>query len=74
MTDDPIVSKMCLFKAAILLYQSSLKCKNFLNLNKTQLFYLVIKLCQRLVQDEKLREVSVSSFFNLIITLLLRRY
>ena len=31
------------FKAAILLYQSSLEHNNFVNLKETQLFYLVIK-------------------------------
>ena len=48
----------------MLLYQSSLEHKNFVKLKETQLFYLVIKLqslslYQRLVRDEKLREVSV---------------
>ena len=66
---------MHLFKAAILLYQSSLKRKT-LKLKERQLFYLVIKLkktllYQRLVRDEKLREVWYHSFFELIIMLLL---
>ena len=60
------------------LYQSSLEHKNFLNLKKHNCFtYLLSKrsvlLYKRLVRDEKLKEVSVSSFFELIITLLLRR-
>ena len=38
MTDDLI------FKAAILLYQSSLEHKSFVNLKETQLFILIIKL------------------------------
>ena len=57
-----------------------------MNLKETRLFYLVI---QRLVRDDKLREVLVSSFFRVdnyavavlvssffefIITLLLSRY
>ena len=49
-----------------------------MKLKKTQLLYLVIKLTkplvyQRLVRDEKLREVLVSYFFVLIITLILPR-
>ena len=48
---------------------------NFVKLKKTQLFDLVIKLTQhfaiaKLVRDEKVREVSVSYFFVLIIPLL----
>ena len=61
------------------LYQSSLEHKNFLNLKRHNCFtYLLSKrsvlLYKKLVRDEKLKEVSVSSFFELIITLLLRRY
>ena len=70
------------FKVAILLYQSWLERKNFVNLKKTQLLYLVNKFTkpyekpkayQRLVRDEKLREGSVPCFFVLIITLMLWR-
>ena len=48
----------------------------FCKIEKTQLFHLVIKLMslllyQGLVRDEKLREVSVSYFFLLRITLML---
>ena len=51
-------------KPAILLYQRSLKCKNFRELDKDTialLSYQVNKvlLYQRLAQDEKLREVLV---------------
>ena len=56
------------FKAAILLYLSSLERKRFVKLKKGQLFYLVIKLSslllhQEFVGDEKRRDVSVSYFF-----------
>ena len=61
-----------------MLYQSSLEHKNFVNLKETQFFLSVIKskslLYQRLVRDEKIREVLISSFFELIIKLLLMRY
>ena len=55
---------------AILLYLSSVEGKNFMKLRKTQLFYLMY---QGLVRDEKLRELSVSYFFVLSITLMLSR-
>ena len=44
MNNHPIFRKMRKFKAAILLYQISLQCKNFVKLKNTQLFCLVIKL------------------------------
>ena len=65
-----------------MLYQSSLERKNFVKLKETH-FCSVIKLtkpfsvpkAKKIIQkNEKLREVSVSSFFDLIIMLLLRRY
>ena len=44
MTDNPIFLKNAhTFKTAILLYQSALERKNFVNLKEAQLFYLVIK-------------------------------
>ena len=67
------------FKAAILLYLSSLERKRFVKLKKRQLFYLVIKLSslllhQGFVGDEKLRDVSVFfRTFVLRITLMLSR-
>ena len=64
------------FKATILLYQSSLERKNFVKLKKTQLFHIVIMLealcCTKdlfEIEMKKLREVSVSYFFVLIIAL-----
>ena len=56
------------FKAAILLYQSSLERKNFMKLEKTQLFYLVNKLTKpfdvRLVRDEKIERGIGIIFFR----------
>ena len=40
------------FKAAILLYQSSLERKNFVELTRTQLFYLVFKVTKSLALPE----------------------
>ena len=37
------LKKIHQLKAAIMLYESSLECKNFVNLKETQLFYSVIK-------------------------------
>ena len=48
MTDDSIFLKIYWFKAAIVLYQSSLERENFVKLKTTQLFYLVMKLPKRL--------------------------
>ena len=58
------LEKLHLPNETMLLYENLLQRKNFVKLKKTQLFYLGIKLTklyQRLVRDEKLREVSVSS-------------
>ena len=62
-------------KEVMLFYQNSLQRQSFVKLRAAQLLYLVIKLTktwlyQRLVRDENLREVSVSNFFVLIITLM----
>ena len=67
--------KMHQFETAILLYQSSLECKIFVKLKETQLLYFVIKQTkpfpfQRLVRDEKLRELLVSSFFKQFLCLI----
>ena len=64
------------FKAAMLLYQSPPECKNLVHLKKTQFFYFVMELTKPFAVPKactrKLREILVSYFFVLIITLLLR--
>ena len=62
------------FKAAILLYLSSLERKRFVKLKKTiVLLSYQVNERQGLAGDEKLRDVSVSYFFVLRITLMLSR-
>ena len=61
--------KMHQFKAAILLYQSSLERKNFMKLEKTQLFYLFNKLTTpfdvpKACKDEKTKRGICIIFFH----------
>ena len=71
MTEDPIFSKNApIFKAVILLYQSSLERKNLVKLKETQPFYSVIKLTkpslyQRLYEIKKTeRGIRYHLFLN----------
>ena len=69
--DALFFEKIHKFKAAILLFQSSLECENFLKLKETQVVYLVIKLTKPFACTRWKTKRGISFiFFELIITLL----
>ena len=78
MNRQPNFGKLHWFKAAILLYLSSMERVNFVNLQETQLVYLVIKLMKhfavpRACTRRKIKRGIGIIFFVLNITLMLSR-